>query len=268
MSLTPAAALRTTPPVVTWRVRPVLARNATVARAWFWVVVSGFFEPLFYLLTITVGLDDLVGVVTDGDRVVDYATFVAPGLLAASAMNGAVYENTANIFAKLKWQKVYDAMIATPISPRDIAVAELVWGQLRGAVYAAAFLLVAVAMGLVGSWWAVLALPAASLIGVAFAGVALAGTTYMRTWQDFEIVPLIQLPLFLFSATFYPLSTYPEALGWVVRATPLYHGVALERQLLVGDVSWTALVHVAYLVVMAAIGLSVAMRRFDVLLRT
>ena len=259
--------LRVTPPVAAWRIRPVLYRNVAVARAWIWIMVSGFFEPLFYLLSITVGLDELVGRIEVGGELVDYATFAAPALLAASAMNGAVFESTMNIFAKLKWAKTYDAMIATPLSARDIALGELVWSQLRGVAYAAAFLVVMLGMGLVESAWAVLAVPAAVLIGVAFAATGLAGTTYMRTWQDFEIVPLIQLPMFLFSATFYPLSTYPEALRWVVQATPLYHGVALERQLVLGDVSWTAFGHAGYLVVMATVALRIAVRRFDLLLR-
>src|SRR5207245_11794889 len=109
------------------------------------------------------------------------------------------------------------------------AVGEIVWALFLGVVYATAFLVVLAALGLVRSPWAVFALPAASLIGFAFAAVGMAGTSYMRSWQDFEFVQLAILPLFLFSATFYPLSTYPRGLQLVVQATPLYQGVALER---------------------------------------
>jgi lipooligosaccharide transport system permease protein len=117
--------------------------------------------------------------------------------------------------------------------------------------------------GTVTSWWAMLTLPAAVLIGLAFAGVGMAATTYMRSWQDLDLVQLAVLPMFLFSATFYPLSTYPESLRWVVQVTPLYHGVALTRELALGTVAWTTLGHVAYLVVLGLVGIVVAARRLE-----
>jgi lipooligosaccharide transport system permease protein len=239
----------------------------TVARTFWLILVSGLFEPLFYLLSIGVGIGELAGDITYQGRAIGYTTFVAPALLAASAMNGSIYESTMNVFARLKWQHTYDGMIATPMTPRDIAVGELAYCQLRGAVYSAMFLAVVVAMGLVESWWAVLALPAAVLIGVAFAAAGLAWTTHMRTFQDFEMVPLVQLPLFLLSATFFPLSTYPATMQWVVQLSPLYHGVALMRDLTLGHVDAGAVVHVAYLAVMTLIAARIAFRRFDLLLR-
>ncbi len=253
-------------PGASLRARHVVGRNLRWFRARYWVVVSGFFEPLFYLLALGVGVGELVGTVEYAGRQVDFDVFVAPAMLAASAFNGAIFESTMNIYAKLRWQKTYDAMIATPLSPGDIAVGELAFSQLRGLMYSAGFLLTMVALGLVQSWWAVLAVPAALLIGASFAAVGLAGTTFMRSWQDFEYVLIIQLPLFLFSATFYPLETYPEGLQWVVQATPLYHGVELMRQLVLGGPEWSALVHVAYLAAMLGIGMSVAGRRFQHLL--
>lgn len=114
--------------------------------------------------------------------------------------------------------------------------------------------------------WALLALPAALLIGFAFAAVGMAATAFMRGFADFDLVPLITLPLFLFSATFYPLSTYPAALQWVVRLTPLYHGVVLERALSLGQVGPGLVGHVAYLVVMGLLGLAVATRKLGRLL--
>jgi len=247
--------------------RMLVERNLRALRHGWLTVVSGFFEPVFYLFSLGVGIGALLGRIDLGDgRSVEYAVFVAPALLASSAMNGAVYDSTFNIFFKLKYAKLYDSVLATPLGPRDVAVAEISWALLRGQVYAAAFLLVALAAGLVQSWWALLALPAAGLVGFAFAAVGMAATTFMRGWTDFDYVQLAILPLFLFSATFYPLSTYPEAVQWLVRASPLYHGVALCRDLLLGSVDAGLLGHVAYLLVMGALGFVVAARRLERLL--
>ena len=147
---------------------------------------------------------------------IEYAAFVAPALLAASAFNGAFYDAT-NIFWKLRYQKLYDAVLATPLGPRDIAVGETAFALFRGLIYAVGFFTVILALGLVQSWWALLALPATVFIGFAFAGAGIAAVTYMRSWQDFDILNLAVLPMFLFSATFFPLSTYPGWLQAVVR---------------------------------------------------
>ena len=125
-----------------------------------------------------------------------------------------------------------------------------------------------VAMGLVSSWWAVLAVPAALLIGLGFGALGMALTTYMRTWQDFEWVTLAMMPLFLFSATFFPIDALPPVARWVVEVTPLYRGVVLCRELTTGALSWASLVSVVYLVVMGVVGLVVARRRLDKLLLT
>jgi lipooligosaccharide transport system permease protein len=138
----------------------------------------------------------------------------------------------------------------------------------RGTMYAAAFVVAMTALGLVASWWALLALPAAVLVGFAFAAAGMAGTTYMRSWQDFEFVSLVVLPMFLLSATFFPIMAYPEFAQVLVRLTPLYHGVALVRGLTLGTVSWPLLISVAYLAAMGGLGLWIAGRRIDrVLLR-
>ncbi len=189
-------------------------------------------------------------------------------MLAASAMNGAVLDSTFNFFFKLKYSKLFDQMLATPLTTTDIARGELAWSLLRGGVYSLGFLLVMLAMGLVSSWWAVLVVPAALLIGLAFGGVAMALTTWMRSWQDFELVTLTTLPMFLFSATFFPVTTYPGVLRWIVEATPLYRGVVLCRELTTGAVSWDSAFSVVYLVAMGVVGLLVARRRLDSLLLT
>ncbi len=245
----------------------LVERSLMVYRHTWIIIVSGFFEPLFYLLSIGVGIGALVGDVTGaGGRVVPYTTWVAPGLLASAAMNGAVYESTMNIFFKLKYAKTYDAVLATPLGVGDVAVGEITWALMRGAAYAVVFLAVMLAMGLVESWWAVFVVPGALLIGFAFASVGMAFTSFMRSWNDFDMVQLAVLPLFLFSATFYPLSVYPGALQVVVRLTPLYHGVALLRGLSLGDVGPDLLVHVAYLAAMGLAGLAVTSRRLARLL--
>lgn len=260
---------RVVPPPVrgTGRARLLVERNLMVYRRTWLVIVSGFFEPLFYLLSIGVGLGSLVGEVTGpGGHPIDYTAFVAPALLASSAMNGAVYDSTFNIFWKLRYGKVYDALLATPIGVRDVALGEITWALIRGLLYTVAFLLVMLAMGLVHSPLAVLVLPAAALIGFAFAAVGLSVTSFMKSWQDFEFVTLALLPMFLFSTTFYPLSTYPRPLQVIVECTPLYHGVEMLRGLTTGTVGFALIGHVAYLAVMGLIGFVVAARRLEHLL--
>ena len=247
--------------------RMLVERNITSFRHGWVALVTGFAEPVFYLFSLGIGIGALVRTVTtDSGTAVTYPQFVAPALLAASAMNGAVMDSTFNVFFKLKYAKLYDAVLATPMGPRDVAVGEISWSLLRGGMYSAAFLVVALLAGAVRSWWAVLALPAAVFIGFAFAAVGMFATTFMRSWVDFDYVTLAIQPMFLFSATFFPLSTYPDALQWVVRLTPLYHGVALERALMLGDVGWGVLGHVAYLLVLGVVGVVGAARRLERLL--
>lgn len=235
--------------------RTLVERNYLSFRRTWSIIVSGFFEPVFFLFAMGVGIGAMVGAVDLGEgRSVPYAVFVAPALLASSAMNGAVFDSTTNVFFKLKYAKLYDSVLATPLGPRDVAVGEISWALLRGLVYSGAFLLVAAAAGMVRSWWALAAVPAATLIGWAFASVGMGTATYMRTWADFDYIQLAIMPMFLFSATFFPLSTYPPAIQWVVQATPLYHGVAMTRELMLGEVSVAMIAHVAYLAVMGLLG--------------
>ncbi|HEX4722081.1 MAG TPA: ABC transporter permease [Pseudonocardiaceae bacterium] len=235
-------------------------------RAWL-TVVSGFFEPVFYLLALGVGFGKLVShVVGPGGVSITYSAFVAPALLAASAMNGAVFDSTFNIFHKLKYVKLYDSILATPLGPVDIAIGEICWALIRGGFYAFGFLIVMTVMGLITSPWALLALPAALLIALGFASVGMAATTFMRSWQDFDLVNLAVLPMFFFSTTFYPLSVYPGWLRVVVQCFPLYHGVALMRALTTGFVGWDLLGHALYFAVMAGFGMVLAGRRLRVLL--
>ena len=179
-------------------------------------------------------------------------------------MNGPVFESFG-IFFKLKYAKIYDGILATPVSPQEIAVGEITWSQLRGAMYATAFLIVMAVMGLVESPWGILALPAAMLTGLAFGAAGMAATTYMRSWQDFDIITLVTMPMFLFSATFYPLSSYGDW-AWVVQISPLYHGVAMMRSLNLGEWSWAFAGHLSVLVAMSVVGVSLTARRVERLL--
>ncbi|HEY2430526.1 MAG TPA: ABC transporter permease [Acidimicrobiales bacterium] len=244
----------------------VVERDIAVARQVWLVILSGFFEPVFYLLSIGIGIGHLVGNVPFGGHPIAYRDFVAPAMLAASAMNGAVFACTFNTYFKLKYQKTYDAIVATPVGVGDIVLGEIGWALIRGAFYAVCFVAVMGVLGLVHSWWAVLAVPAALVVGFGFAGLSMAGTSFMRSWKDFDYVTLAILPLFLFSGTFSPLSAYPVALRWVVRATPLYQGVAVERALVLGRVDAAAVGHLAYLMAVGALGVAVASRRMGRLL--
>ena len=256
-----------TPFLAARRSRFVFERNVMVYRRAWMVIFSGVFEPLFYLFSIGVGLGTYIGEVSGpGGTLIPYTVFVAPALLASSAMNGAVFESTMNIFFKMKYQKTYDAMLSTPVGVPDIAVGEIGWSLVRGALYAAAFLIVMAVMGFLTSWWAILALPAAILIGFAFGAVGMACSTFMRSWQDFDYVTLVTLPLFLFSATFFPLAEYPPIAQNLVRISPLYHSVELIRALTVGVFDVSLIGHIAVLVAMGVAGTIVVGKRLDKLL--
>jgi lipooligosaccharide transport system permease protein len=243
----------------------IVERNVLVYRRTWMILFSGFFEPLFYLFFFVYPLESFIGSITFEGETIEYAAFVAPALLAASAMNGAFYDAT-NVFWKLRYGKVYDAMLSTPVSPQDVAVGETLWAVGRAMMYSAAFLVVIVALGLVESWWALLVLPACFVIGFGFAGAGIAAITWMRNWKDFDLLQLLMLPMFLFSATFYPISVYPEVLEWIVRCLPLYHGIELVRSLATGTVGAFQLVNVAYLLTMGLVGMRLASKRINGLL--
>ncbi|GAA3345301.1 ABC transporter permease [Amorphoplanes nipponensis] len=246
----------------------VVERNATTLQSSYWLVLaSGFLEPVLYLFSIGVGVGRLIGDLTLPDgRVIGYAAFVAPAMLASSAMSGALSETTFNFFGKMKFMKLYDGMLATPLRPIEIALGELVWAMIRGALYAAAFLVIMVAMGLTTAGLAVLAFAAAVLVGFAFGGVGMALSTFMRSWQEFDLVASVQFALFLFSGTFVPAQAYPPVLRWVVEVTPLYRSVDLIRAVTTGSVGWRQALDVVYLLVLFALGLAVAGRRMGQLL--
>jgi lipooligosaccharide transport system permease protein len=245
----------------------LVERHAIFYRHTWFVLVSGVVEPLFYLLSIGVGVGRMVGSVHGpGGQPVSYLAFVAPALLASASMNGAMFDSTFNVFFRLKYDKLYAAALATPIRPSELALGEISWAVLRGGLYSVAFMAVMLAMGLVHSAWAALELPAALLTSFAVAAVGMVGTTYMRSWQDFEFIALVTLPMFLFSTTFYPLSVYPRPLQIAVECTPLYQSVTILRSLAMGTVGPGLLWHAAYLASLGLAGLFVAGRRISQLL--
>ena len=269
MSVNPASMTRIVPAVVFDVRRPqrMIERSAMVYRHDWMMLVTGFFEPLFYLLSIRIGLSALVGDVETGGRLVPYDQFVAPGLMAAAAMNGAVFDSTMNIFFKIKIARTYEAVLSTPMSAGDVAVGEITFAVLRGTLYSIAFMVTMWVLGMVQSPWIVLAVPACVLIGFAFSAIGMALTTFMKSWEHFEYVPALTLPLFLFSTTFYPLGQY-GGLAWLVQFSPLYHGVQLVRAANLGEWDATIPVHVAVLVALTGVGMVIAARRVERLLLT
>jgi lipooligosaccharide transport system permease protein len=244
------------------RAARVVERNARSYFRMWPAFVSGFFEPVFYLLSIGIGVGQLVGQIElPGGRLVDYDQFVAPAMMAVAAMNGCVFDTTIGFFFKTKYAHTYDGMLATPLGVEDVVRGELAWALCHSVVNAVVFLVTMAVLGLVPSGWGVLAVPGAALVGFAFGGAGLGLTTYMRSWFDFDYVQLAIFPLFLFSATFFPLDQYPAVVAWIVRCGPLYQGVAIERAVVLGELSPVLLVHAAYLVVMGWVGLRVASRR-------
>jgi lipooligosaccharide transport system permease protein len=260
-------AMRLTPIFLGGRWVRMVERNLLVYRHGWLMILSGFFEPLFYLLGIGFGLGKLVGVVPGPDgNPVPYAVFIAPALLAASSMNGAITESTFNFFFKLNYDKTFASILTTPMSPGDISIGELSWALIRGALYTLGFLVVMLLLGLAQSPLVIFTIPGALLIGFAFASVGMAATSFMRTWQDFDLIQLVVLPMFLFSGTFFPIDAYPEALRLLIQVTPLYRGVDLLRSLSLGIVGPSIAIDIVYLGVMGALGLLVVSRRLDKLL--
>jgi lipooligosaccharide transport system permease protein len=247
-----------------WRARRLVERNILVYRHQWVVIVSGAFEPVFYLLGIGLGLGAVIETVPLADgRTAPYAAFVGPALVASAAMNGAVFETIFNVFFKLNFAKTYEGVLATPMGIGEIAIGELLWALLRATLYAVIMFFLMLAMGLVLSPLGVLMIPAALLVAAAFAAAGLAGTSYLRTVNDFDIpVGLIVMPMFLFSGTFFPIEgVLPDWLITIISFTPLYHGIGLIRGLSTGIVGLELLVSFGYLIGFFAICLWIAIRQ-------
>jgi lipooligosaccharide transport system permease protein len=229
------------------------------------IVISGFLEPVLYLLSFGYGIGKLLPTISVGGETIKYAAFIAPALLATSAMNGAIYDSTMNVFFKLNHDRVYHGMLATSMGPLDVALGEIGWALLRGFSYACAFMAVIAPLGLVESMWGLLAIPAAVLIAFGFASCGMAVTSYMKSFQQLELINMFMLPMFLFSGSFYPLSVFPQWLQFTVNLLPLSHAINLVRGLCLGHINFALLGHAFYFVVMIILGLFFTTKRLNAL---
>ena len=244
--------------VYSGRAMTMIERSLYAAKSSNWlIIVSGFVEPVLYLMAFGFGIGQLIGDIQDGSgNPVSYAAYIAPALLATSAMNGALYDATWNVFFKMHFGKVYQVMLSSSLGPMDVALGEISWALIRGAAYSIGFMAIVTPLGLVTSAWGLLAIPAATLIAFGFASVGMAITSYMKNFQQMNWVNFFLLPMFLFSGTFFPVSVYPEWIQMVVKALPLWQGVDLVRSLMLGIIDISVLGHIAYFLVMIALGLT------------
>jgi lipooligosaccharide transport system permease protein len=244
-------------PLYSRNARAVISRGMKATMGGHWLVMlSGFFEPVLFLLSMGVGMGAIVGAVEGPDGTpISYAAYIAPALLAVSAMNGAVYDSTWNVFFKMNFGKLYQGMLYTSLGPLDIALGEIFLALLRGMMYATGFTAVMAVMGLITTPWALMMIPASVLIAFGFASIGMAITSFMKTFQQMDWITFIMLPMFLFSATFYPLSVYPQYIQWLIQAMPLWHGVELLRQISVGTFTAATPLHIGYYLVMTAAGM-------------
>jgi lipooligosaccharide transport system permease protein len=254
---TDAARNRTFGPLYSRNARAVISRGLLATKSTNWLVMlSGFFEPVLFLISMGVGLGAIVGPVQGpGGGEISYAAYIAPALLAVSAMNGAVYDSTWNVFFKMNFAKLYQGMLYTSLGPLDVALGEIFLALLRGLLYAMGFTAVMGVMGLITTPWALLMIPASVLIAFGFASIGMGITSFLKTFQQMDWINFIMLPMFLFSATFYPLSVYPQAIQWLIQAMPLWHGVELLRQMSVGTFTAATPIHIGYYLVMTALGM-------------
>jgi lipooligosaccharide transport system permease protein len=245
-------------------VRPLQHHLVAYRRTWRASAFSTILAPILFLTAMGIGLGSFVGT-NAGFGGVSYLAFLAPGLLAAQAMQTATQESSWPVLAGFKWQKTFEAAIATPQGPRDIALGHLYWLVVRLGIVTGVFLIVMLFFGAWTSWTTVLAWPAAVLTGIAF-GMPMAAWTATRDREtSFSIIfRFIITPLFLFSGTFFPISQLPPAVQPIAWLTPLFHGVALTRALALGEPLelWQWAVHVGYLVALLTIGTLLALRTF------
>ena len=227
-------------------------------RTWQGSIYSGILNPVLYLGAMGLGLGSLVnGRGTASLGGVSYLTFLAPGLLAASAMQIAVGDSTYPVFGSVKWLRTYQAAIATPLRPGDLFHGHLAFTTLRLLANTAIFMIIIVLFGAVNSAWVIAAVPAAALTGLAFAAPIEAYAVVAKHDTSFSLIFRFgMIPLFLFSGTFFPVSQLPTAIRPLAYATPLWHGVELCRSLSLGTATLAgSAIHVGYLLAVTAVGL-------------
>jgi lipooligosaccharide transport system permease protein len=227
-------------------------------RTWQGTAVSSFVAPLFYVLAMGVLLGGFIDVDPDKlEGATSYLAFVVPGLAAALAMQTAVGETTYPVMAMIKWDRIYDSMLATPLQVRDLVLAHLAFVTFRVATTCAVFMLVVAPFGVFVTWWGVLlAFASQVLVGMAFGSLVYAFTTRLTSPEGFGVLYRLGIfPLFLFSGAFFPISNLGPVGEWVARLTPLWHGVNLSRMFCLDTVDWSwAAVNTLVLVVMTLLG--------------
>jgi lipooligosaccharide transport system permease protein len=253
--------------VYSGRSRVVLERSWIQFKSSAWLVVlSGFIEPLLNLVVFGFGVGQFIGdIKLNNGTSVSYAAYVVPGLLASAAMMGAIMDATWNVFFKIHESRLYHAMLATSLGPMDVALGEISWALLRGALYSTAFMAVVTPLGLIKSWWGLLAIPAGALVGFGFAAIGMACTSYMTSFQHMGLINIVLLPITLFSGSFFPLSLLPGWLEVIIRWTPLTQGIDLMRMLTLGMVDASIFVHLIYFALFIAGGLYFTTKRLNAL---
>jgi lipooligosaccharide transport system permease protein len=256
---------RPAPPGAVFAVRELRFWLTDYRRTWRGSIYSSLLNPLLFLGAMGLGLGTLIN--SRGDAPiggVSYLTFLAPGLLAATAMTTAVGESTYPVLASVKWVKTYQAATASPLRPADLFHGHMLFVALRLTMNCAIFLAVAAALGAVRTFWALAALPVAVLTGITFNAVIEAwAITRTRDTSFAVIFRFGMIPLFLFSATFFPITQLPAWIRPVAYVTPLWHGVALCRSLSLGTATLgSALIHVAYLTGLTAAGVAIGNRTY------
>lgn len=241
-------------------VRPLEFFFAQYRRVWRGTAISSAVTPVIFLLAFGFGLGTLVDRTTDLPEGISYLEFVAPGLLAATAMQIASFEASWPVLSAIKWSRQYHAMLATPLRVGDVLLGHQAFIASRMLMTATVYLAAIAAFGAVNSPLGILAIPVAGLVGIAFAAPIAAWGAYTQTDASFvAIFRFLILPMFLFSGTFFPIERLPGVLELIAYVTPLWHGVDLCRQLTLGDVElWSAVGHLAYLVAFTAAGLAAA----------
>ena len=257
ISIAEARAKRRGASIYAGRPLTLIERAFYAAKSSNWLIIlSGFVEPVLYLLAFGFGIGQLIGDMQDGNgNPVSYAAFIAPALLATSAMNGAIYDSTWNVFFKMHFGKIYQVILSTSVGPLDVALGEIIWALMRGLIYSLGFMAIVVPLGLVTNAWAILAIPAALLIAFGFASIGMAITSYLKNIQQMDWVNFFMLPMFLFSGTFFPVSVYADWIEVAVMALPLWQGVEMVRSLMLGIIDLSLLGHVVYFLAMIIGGL-------------
>jgi lipooligosaccharide transport system permease protein len=242
----------------------VVVRNGLVFwRGWRASFLLSVLSPVMFLSAMGLGLGSLVN---EGRSFggVTYLQFFATGILASSAMQSGVFSATYPVLSKIMWQRNYEAMLASPLSVRDILFGEIGWGALTLTQLSVPFFTVMAVMGIFDTWTAVLAIPVVILVGLSCAAPVFALTATLQTDQAYTwIFRFIVTPLFLLSGTFFPIKELPVWGQVVAQATPLFHGVELVRQLTIYDLEPSALWHLTYLLTLFAIGTFFALRNLE-----